>query len=225
MAQTDKGLIVGSVIAGICAIMAAIIGAILTGYFTNKGNSNKQPADNPVVLTNKKSPENSNQASPNRLKEISTITLSRQRNNQITRAQLSDVFTKDDGISLQLKTTENGFLYFFYKGSDGDSRISLSNKQPENNQIRIEGGQTVRIPSEGWWFFDGKKGVEQVYLVFSKTADKLIGQDEATGQQVTIHDTPEEVVDFLEKIHGNKSGDTFTTPTGIVVRVITLLHQ
>lgn len=226
MPQTDKGHIIGAIIAGTCAIIAAIVGALLTYYLINQGNnSNNAPSRNTVVVKNNNRPENSNRASNSQSANITAITLKLKRNNQISDAQLSDVFTKDDGIRLHVSLDEKGFLYIFYKGSEGDSRISFPDGQSNTWQIQVEANQIARIPDGKWWFFDGKKGVEKIYIVFSKTRDGVIGQDETTGRQITPQDKAEDVVHYLERIHSNVATDAFMTSNGNLVRVISLLHR
>lgn len=232
MAQTDKGVIIGSIIGGACAIIAPILALVIGSvYFNNAGNNaNRETVNaNSANNRNRNQPEHkTNDAKPNQTPmaaEALTISLTRTRDEKTGSAQLSDVFVEGDGLRFNISAAENGFIYIFHRGSDGESKLFFPDGKikPAHNQVNAN--QTLTVPSDGWWFLDEKTGLEKIYIIYSRTRELTIGKDEIAGRDLTVHDDGKAVVDYLERIRARISKDVFTTSNGNLVRVISLVHQ
>jgi hypothetical protein len=228
MPQTDKGVIIGSIIGGICAIIAPILVLYINNNAGNNANRETVNA-NSAINKNRNQPEQKkNDGKPNQppmVTEGLTISLTRTRDDKVGSAQLSDVFVQGDGLRFNISAAEKGFIYIFHRGSDGESKLFFPDGKikPEQNQVNAE--QTLTIPSDGWWFLDENKGLEKIYIIYSRTGELTIGKDEIAGRDLTAHDDGKAVVDYLERIRARISKDVFTTSNGNLVRAISLVHQ
>lgn len=144
-----------------------------------------------------------------------TVALSRKRGNKTESVTDSEIFKKDDGVRLKISVVEFGFVTVIYRGSNNKYMILFPNKSYNDGKNSIVPNWVLEIPDRGWLFFDGKKGVETVFAVYSKSA---IPQ-ELTG-------APQESFATLEKLRSeNNNANAFTTKDGNLVRFIELKHE
>lgn len=144
-----------------------------------------------------------------------TTGLLRKRKNKIEPVLSSETFKKDDGVRLKISTVESGLVTVLYRGSEGEYLKLFPHESYNKGKNSIAVNQVLEIPDSGWLFFDEKKGVETIYVVYSKSAvPKELGADPKTG------------VALLEKLRlENKNAEAFTTDSGDLVRIIELKHE
>ncbi|MDQ3179971.1 MAG: DUF4384 domain-containing protein [Acidobacteriota bacterium] len=144
-----------------------------------------------------------------------TVALLRSRKNNIETVSDSEIFKKNDGVRLKISTVENGFVTVLYQGSNNEYLKLFPNKSYNNGKNSIVPNRILEIPDRGWLFFDEKKGVETIFVVYSKSAILK----ELSGE-------PKESIALLEKIRlENKNAAAFTTGDGDLVRIIELTHE
>jgi hypothetical protein len=137
------------------------------------------------------------------------------RKGKETATESSEIFVKDDGVRLVVSTVETGFLYILYKASNGDIQVIFPSKEYFGGKNEVDVSKNVVIPKKGWLFFDEKKGVETVYVVFSKTQN--LNKFAANPKQ-TLSD--------FEKLRAEKNNEhSFNDKDGDLIRVIELNHR
>jgi hypothetical protein len=144
-----------------------------------------------------------------------TIALTLFRNDNESIVPPTETFYKDDGVKLNISTVSKGYLLILYKGSDGENQVIFPNKEFYNRENKIDANKTVTIPAKGWFYFDDKKGVEKIFVVYSENED--------------LHDLkkdPTATIEKLEEIELNKnSSDAFADEKGNLIRIIKLAHK
>jgi len=129
--------------------------------------------------------------------------------------EADEIFVKDDGVRLNISTVEKGYLYILYKGSSDAAQVLYPSKEYLNGKNEIEPNKTLTIPSKGWFFFDGKKGTETIFVLYSKIRNSKI-----------LLSNEEENLTLFEKWRlENGNSNAFITNEGNLVRVIELKHE
>jgi hypothetical protein len=147
--------------------------------------------------------------------EALSVELTLERNKKQRRVDASEIFVDDDGVRLNVSATEKGYLFVFYKGSDGESKFIFPNKDYFNGENKVEANQTAVIPKEGWLFFDKKIGTETVFVVYSRTQNLSQYTADATR-----------AVYSFEKLRSEKNNaEAFATAENNLVRVVELKHK
>ena len=147
--------------------------------------------------------------------ETLTTALSRNRRDKIEAVSDSEIFQKNDGVRLKISAVENGFVTVLYKGSDDNYLKLFPNKSYNKGKNSIAPNQILEIPDRGWLFFDEKKGVETIYVVYSKT----VIPNELAGE-------PKKGFTVLDKLRSeNNNSDAFADGDGNLVRIVKLTHE
>jgi len=90
-------------------------------------------------------------------------------------------------VRVHVSSPQAGHLYIFNEGPPAESAatefvVTFPSTTANNNSSAIEAGQVVQIPEASWLVFDNDRGVETLWVVFSKDA---ISQLETARQFAT----------------------------------------
>lgn len=147
--------------------------------------------------------------------DVLSVALTLKRQGKQSQAEASDLFGEKDGVRLNVSMVKKGYLLVLYKGSDGDQQIIFPNKGFYYGRNEVEPNTNIVIPSEGWFFFDQKKGTETIFIIFYETKDQLGSEPDA-----------KRLIQNLEKTQAEKNNaEAFITENGSFVRIIKLSHQ
>lgn len=147
--------------------------------------------------------------------EALSVGLTLQRDKKQSRVDTSEIFVKNDGVRLNVSAAEKGYLFVFYKGSDGEERFIFPNKDYFDGKNEVEPNKTIIIPNEGWFFLDEKIGTETLFVIYSRTQN--LSEYTADAQRA---------VKSFEKLRSEKNNaEAFATAENNLVRVVELKHK
>jgi hypothetical protein len=78
------------------------------------------------------------------------------------------IFHAGDRIQISVETNGPGYLYVITQGSSGTWRPMFPSAEVADGNNRVEGWRTSVLPPKSRFVFDEQKGVEKLFLVFSR---------------------------------------------------------
>lgn len=197
----------------ICVVLAIGAAACLSGNEEKSGNAATGGAGTNTSNANRLDEQSSAVIPPS--PDTLTAALARIRKDKIETVSSSEVFKKDDGIRLKISAVENGFVTVLYRGSNNQYLKLFPHESYNKGKNSIASNQVLEIPDRGWLFFDEKKGVETIFVVYSRyTIPRQLSAE------------PKQSIALLEKLRSeNKNADAFTTADGDLIRIIELTHE
>ncbi len=153
-------------------------------------------------------------------------------------------FEKDYQLRLHVTSSQNGRLYLLNEGPKGADPIPTFNvlfpsSTANKGSAVLTENQQIQIPEQGWFFFDGQKGTEKIWLVWAEKdvpqldAVKGFGNPEdrgvisspglrtAVNEFLKAHSSPGALVERNEE-----TKETLVRANGeILVHVIKLEHN
>ena len=76
-------------------------------------------------------------------------------------------FHSGDCIRMKFQTNADGYLYIFHRGSNSQGMRLFPDPRINGGQNFVYRFEEIVIPSSGWFQFDERPGVEDLYLFFS----------------------------------------------------------
>jgi uncharacterized protein DUF4384 len=82
------------------------------------------------------------------------------------------VFHSGDSVRFGVEVNDTGYLYIITQGSSGQWKVLFPSEDINKGDNRVQTAQRYNIPSDSYFTFVGPAGVERLFVVFSRQAER-----------------------------------------------------